>query len=134
MSPMLFAKAILSNQPIRVFNHGDMQRDFTFVDDIVEGSLRALDRVPNAQPPYALFNIGHHTPVGLLDYINVLERVLQRKAILDMVPMQPGDVKATWADTDALKAATGFEPTTTLTQGLERFAAWVQAHPQFIKD
>ena len=134
MSPMLFAKAILANQPIRVFNHGDMQRDFTFVDDIVEGSLRALDRAPNAQPPYALFNIGHHTPVGLMDYINVLEHVLQRKAILEMVPMQPGDVKATWADTDALKAATGFEPTTTLAQGLERFAAWVQAHPQFIKD
>lgn len=124
MSPMLFASAIMEGRPIRVFNNGDMQRDFTYVDDIVEGTLRALDRAPAGAPPVEVFNIGNHQPVALLEYIALLERVLGRKAIMEMKPMQPGDVKATYADTGRLAAATGFAPSTPLQAGLERFAEW----------
>ena len=124
MSPMLFARAILEEKPIQVFNHGDMQRDFTYVDDIVEGTLRVLAR----PAPYAVYNIGNHTPVALLDYIAALEKVLGRKAKLEMKPMQPGDVKATYADTTALERAVGFAPTTPLATGLQRFAEWFKAY------
>ena len=120
MSPMLFARAILDDKPISVFNHGDMQRDFTYVDDIVEGTLRVLDHPQR----YAVYNIGNHQPVALLDYIAELERALGKKARLEMKPMQPGDVKATYADTTALERAVGFAPSTPIAQGLQRFAAW----------
>jgi len=124
MSPMVFAQAILDGKPIEVFNHGDMQRDFTYVDDIVEGTLRVLD-----QPaPYAIYNIGNHTAVGLLDYIAALERALGAKAKLEMRPMQPGDVKATYADTRALAKAVGFAPSTPLDSGLARFAEWFRSY------
>ena len=122
MSPMLFSKAILEGRPIQVFNHGDMQRDFTYVDDVVEGTLRVLDRPTR----YAIYNIGNHQPVSLLDYIGELERALGRKATLEMRPMQPGDVKATYADTRALQQAVGFVPSTQLKDGLARFAAWLR--------
>jgi UDP-glucuronate 4-epimerase len=124
MSPMLFGRAIMDGKPIQVFNHGDMQRDFTYVDDIVEGSLRVLDR-PAA---HAIYNIGNHVPVPLLDYIAALERALGRKAKLEMRPMQPGDVKATYADTTALRQAVGFAPSTPLETGLARFAEWFKAY------
>ena len=124
MSPMLFARAILDEKPIQVFNHGDMQRDFTYVDDIVEGTLRVLDRPQR----YAVYNIGNHQPVGLLDYIAALERALGKKARLEMKPMQPGDVKATYADTTALARAVGFAPSTPLEQGLQRFADWFRQY------
>jgi UDP-glucuronate 4-epimerase len=124
MSPMLFANAILGEKPIQVFNHGDMQRDFTYVDDIVEGTLRVLDRPQR----YAVYNIGNHQAVGLLDYIAALERALGKKALLEMKPMQPGDVKATYADTTALARAVGFAPSTPLEQGLQRFAAWFRQY------
>jgi UDP-glucuronate 4-epimerase len=124
MSPMLFARAILEEKPIQVFNHGDMQRDFTYVDDIVEGTLRVLAR----PAPYEIYNIGNHTPVALLDYIAELERALGKKARLEMKPMQPGDVKATYADTAALARAVGFAPSTPLAQGLQRFAAWFRQY------
>jgi UDP-glucuronate 4-epimerase len=124
MSPMLFANAILDEKPIPVFNHGDMQRDFTYVDDIVEGTLRVLDRPQR----YAVYNIGNHEPVGLLDYIAALERALGKKARLEMKPMQPGDVKATYADTTALARAVGFAPSTPLEQGLQRFADWFRQY------
>jgi UDP-glucuronate 4-epimerase len=120
MSPILFARAILEGKPLQVFNHGDMQRDFTYIDDIVEGTLRVLDKPSR----YAIYNIGNHQAVGLLDYIAALERALGRKATLEMKPMQPGDVKATYADTRALADAVGFAPATPLGDGLERFAAW----------
>jgi UDP-glucuronate 4-epimerase len=124
MSAMLFAQAILDGKPIEVYNHGDMQRDFTYIDDIVEGTLRVLD-----QPaPYAIYNIGNHTPVGLLDYIATLERVLGAKAKIEMRPMQPGDVKATYADTRALAEAVGFAPSTPLESGLARFAEWFRSY------
>jgi UDP-glucuronate 4-epimerase len=120
MSPMLFAAAIMEERPIQVFNHGDMQRDFTYIDDVVEGTLRVLDR----PSPYAVFNIGNHQPVSLLDYIGELERALGKKATLEMKPMQPGDVKSTYADTRALQQAVGFVPSTQLRDGLARFAGW----------
>jgi UDP-glucuronate 4-epimerase len=124
MSAMLFAHAILDGKPIPVFNHGDMQRDFTYIDDIVEGTLRVLDK----PAPYAIYNIGNHTPVGLLDYIAALERALGAKAKLEMKPMQPGDVKATYADTRALAKAVGFAPATPLESGLARFAEWFRSY------
>jgi len=124
MSPMLFARAIMENQAIQVFNHGDMQRDFTYVDDVVEGTIRVLERPSR----YAIYNIGNHQPVALLDYIALLERALGRKAQLEMKPMQPGDVKATYADTRALRNAVGFAPDTPLATGLERFAAWFRQY------
>src|SRR5437868_237322 len=124
MSPVLFGGASIEGRPIPVFNHGDMQRDFTYVDDIVEGTLRVLDRPQR----YALYNIGNHAPVPLLEYIGILERALDRKAQLDLQPMQPGDVKATYADTTALRDAVGFSPSTPLATGLERFAAWFKPY------
>ncbi len=128
MSPMLFAKAIMEGKPIQVFNHGDMQRDFTYVDDIVEGTLRVLDQPPGGSPAHRLFNIGNHQPVPLLEYIAALERAFGREAKKEMRPMQPGDVKATYADTRALAAAVGFAPSTPLAEGLARFAAWYRSY------
>ncbi len=124
MSPMLFASAIMQGKPIKVFNRGDMQRDFTYVDDVVEGTLRVLDQ-PNK---YAIYNIGNHQPVALLDYIATLERALGKKAKLALKPMQPGDVKSTYADTAALRAAVGFSPSTPLETGLARFAEWFKQY------
>ena len=124
MSPMLFASAIAAGKPIAVFNHGDMERDFTYIDDIVEGTLRVLDR-PSG---YAIYNIGNHAPVRLLDYIGILERALGKKAKLDMKPMQPGDVKSTYADTRALREAVGFAPSTSLERGIEKFVQWFRTY------
>ena len=120
MSAMLFASAIMQGKPIHVFNRGDMKRDFTYIDDIAEGTIRVLDRPTK----YAVYNIGNHQPVALLDYIATLERALGRKAKLALKPMQPGDVKSTYADTSALRAAVGFAPSTPLETGLGRFAEW----------
>jgi UDP-glucuronate 4-epimerase len=122
-----FTEAILQGRPIDVFNHGDMKRDFTYIDDIVEGVVRVLDRVPDAkagEPLHHVFNIGHHSPVQLMDFIATLERHLGRKAQTRMLPMQPGDVPATYADVDALAKWVGFRPSTSLDEGLGRFAAW----------
>jgi UDP-glucuronate 4-epimerase len=124
MSAMLFAHAMLQGKPIQVFNHGDMQRDFTYIDDIVEGTLRVLDRPAR----YRVFNIGNHQPVRLLDYVAALERAFGTKAKIDMQPMQPGDVKSTYADTAALRAAVGFAPSTPLDTGLARFAEWFKQY------
>jgi len=124
MSAFLFARAIVDGKPIQVFNNGDMQRDFTYIDDIVEGTLRVLDK----PAPYAIYNIGNHAPVALLDYIAALERAFGKKAKLEMKPMQPGDVKATYADTTALRNAIGFAPSTPLDSGLARFAEWFRSY------
>ena len=146
MAPMLFAKSILAGLPIKVFNHGKMQRDFTYIDDIVEGVLRCLDRPatpdstfdplqPNpatAAAPHRLFNIGQSQPIELNRFIELLEQALGRPAIKAFQPMQPGDVVATAADTSALQAWIGFKPRTALDQGLEQFAAWVQAYPELL--
>ena len=138
MAPMLFARAILAGEPIRVFNHGRMRRDFTYIDDIVEGVIRCLDKPASADPafdtaapdpstswaPHRLFNIGNAQPEELLHFIALLERALGREAIRQLEPMQPGDVEATAADTTALEAWVGFRPSTPLAEGVERFAAW----------
>jgi UDP-glucuronate 4-epimerase len=138
MAPMLFARAILAGEPIRVFNHGQMSRDFTYVDDIVAGVLLALDRPPTPDAtfdrirgdpsgswaPYRVFNIGNHAPVGLLDFIAALEAALGVPARKELLPMQLGDVADTYAAVDALHAWTGWRPTTDLRTGVERFVAW----------
>ena len=128
MSPVLFAQAIMQGKPIRMFNHGNMQRDFTYIDDVAEGTLKVLEHVPSGNPPWALFNIGNHQPVALPDYIAALEAALGRKALIEPAPMQPGDVPATYADTERLARATGFSPSTPLQTGLAEFAAWFKRY------
>ncbi len=126
-APMLFTKAILDGRPIDVFNAGRMQRDFTYVDDIVEGVLRVLARPPppdGDDAPYAVYNIGHHEAVELDVFIATLERLLGRTAIRCDRPMQPGDVRATYASIERLQQATGFTPHTSLVDGLSRFVGW----------
>ena len=138
MAPMLFARAIQAGEPIRVFNHGRMQRDFTYIDDIVEGVIRCLDKPATPDPafdttqpdpatswaPHRLFNIGNSKPVELLAFIEALEQAMGRSAIRDFQPMQPGDIEATAADTSLLEAWVGFRPSTPLSSGIERFAQW----------
>ena len=132
MALFLFTKAILEGRPIEVFNNGDMQRDYTYVDDIVEGVIRVSDRIPAAESvpgvsssaPYKVYNIGNNNPVPLLDMIGALEKALGRPAEKLMRPLQPGDVPATYADTDRLRAWVGFAPATPLADGLLAFADW----------
>jgi UDP-glucuronate 4-epimerase len=138
MAAALFSRAILAGEPINVFNHGRMKRDFTYIDDIVEGVVRVLDHVATpatgadssdpdpaiSSAPFRLYNIGNHTPVELMTFIETLERALGKTAIKRMQPMQDGDVPATLADTRDLREAVGFEPCTPLQEGLARYAAW----------
>lgn len=126
MSPMLFADAIMSGQPLKVFNNGDMIRDFTYIDDIVEGTVRALDNPPAAdmKVPYRLFNIGCSTPVKLMDFIAELETALGKEAKKVFMPMQPGDVYQTNADTSRLEEVVGYRPRVTLHEGIGRFVDW----------
>ena len=128
MAAFLFTKAILSGQPIQVFNRGDMRRDFTYIDDIVEGIVRLVDHEPTGKPPYALYNIGNNHPVQLLDFIATLEGLLGIEAKKELLPMQPGDVAATYADIDALSAEVGFAPSTPLRDGLAHFVAWYREY------
>jgi UDP-glucuronate 4-epimerase len=134
MSPMLFTRAILAGEPIKVFNNGRMRRDFTYVDDIVEGVVRTLEAPPARLPaadggaPYALYNIGNHEAVELEAFIATLEQLLGRKAVRDYQPMQPGDVVATYASIDRLRAAVGFAPHTPLAEGLARFVDWYRSY------
>ena len=138
MALFLFTKAILAGEPIRIFNHGRMRRDFTFIDDIVEGVVRVLDTVAAPDPafdpdapdpstssaPYRIFNIGNDHPTELLRYVDVLEEALGVKAIRQLEDIQPGDVPATWADVDALREAVGFAPATPVEEGVRRFVVW----------
>ena len=125
MAVFLFTRAILEGRPIDVYNHGQMARDFTYIDDIVEGVVRVSDRIPDEAK---VFNIGHSAPVPLLEFIATLERCLRRRAELRMLPMQPGDVPATYADADALARWVGFRPTTPIDVGLARFVDWFRAY------
>jgi UDP-glucuronate 4-epimerase len=130
MAAWIFTKAILAGRPIQVFNHGDMRRDFTFIDDIVAGVVACLDRPPTAsgdEPPYRLYNIGNHRSEELKRFIAVLEQALGRKAIIELAPLQPGDVPATYADITETQRDLGFAPTTPIDQGLPRFVAWYRA-------
>lgn len=130
-APMLFAKAILAGQPIAVFNEGRMRRDFTYIDDIVEGVVRTLDHPPARSgdaAPAAVYNIGNSEAVELEVFIATLERALGRVAIRDYRPMQPGDMPATCASIDRLHALTGFAPRTPLASGIERFVDWYRGY------
>lgn len=127
MAAFLFTKAILAGEPIRLFNRGDMRRDFTFIDDIVAGVLVALDRPPQdtgAVPPHRVYNLGNNHPEKLTDFVALLEAALGRKAILDLQPMQPGDVYETAADIAESRRDLGFAPTTPLAIGLPKFVSW----------
>ncbi|ACB94446.1 NAD-dependent epimerase [Beijerinckia indica] len=138
MAYFIFTRKILAGEPIDVFNHGDLSRDFTYIDDIVDGVRKVMDHVPKGDPnwatngaspatstaPYQLYNIGNNRPERLLDMIETLETLLGRKAEKRFLPLQPGDVLATWADIDDLQKDTGFAPKTTLAQGLSHFVDW----------
>ncbi|VAW86180.1 UDP-glucuronate 5'-epimerase [hydrothermal vent metagenome] len=138
MALFLFTKAILEDRPIDVFNHGKMRRDFTYIDDIVEGVIRVLDNTAKPNPdwtgdapdsgtsyaPFRIYNIGNNSPVELLDYIGAIEKALGKKANKNMLPLQPGDVPATYADVDDLVNDVGFKPATPVEEGVQRFVDW----------
>ncbi|HBL13272.1 MAG TPA: capsular biosynthesis protein CpsI [Cyanobacteria bacterium UBA11162] len=142
MALFLFTKAILSGQPIDVFNYGQMQRDFTYIDDVVEGMVRVMNKIPqsgefgNSLPegtssaPYKLYNIGNNQPVQLLRLIEILEQCLGKTAIKTMLPMQPGDVPITYADVDDLMQDVGFRPNTPIEVGVEQFVNWYRSYYQ----
>jgi UDP-glucuronate 4-epimerase len=131
MAPMIFARAILAGEPIKVFNHGEMWRDFTYIDDIVDGVLRALDRPATGKPPHALYNLGNHRSEKLTDFITEIEKSLGRKAVMEMAPMQPGDVPTTYADIDASRRDLGYEPATPISKGIPRFIEWFRGYNSF---
>lgn len=124
MAAFLFTRAILADEPISVFNRGEMWRDFTFIDDIVNGVVRALDRPPTGMPPHTLYNLGNHKPEKLRDFIAMLEKALGRKARMKFEPMQPGDVVKTYADIEASRRDLGFEPSTSISVGIPKFVEW----------
>jgi UDP-glucuronate 4-epimerase len=142
MALFLFTKAILEGKPIDVYNQGKMRRDFTYVDDIVEGVMRVTDLTPAPNPawsgdepdpgtsyaPYRIYNIGNNSPVELLRFIEVLEEKLGRKAVMNLLPIQPGDVPATCADVDDLMRDAGFAPRTTIEEGIARFVEWYRGY------
>jgi UDP-glucuronate 4-epimerase len=141
MAPMIFARAISEGTPLRLFNRGRHSRDFTYVDDIVDGVIRASDLVAAPDPdwdpanpdpgssaaPFRLYNIGNNAPVELADFVAALERELGRKAVVELAPPQPGDVPDTWADSARLTRATGWRPVTPVAEGVRRFVAWYRA-------
>jgi UDP-glucuronate 4-epimerase len=138
MALFLFTRAILENKPIDVYNHGKMKRDFTYIDDIVEGVVRLTDKVPEPNPawsgedpdsatsyaPYRLYNIGNNNPVELTKFISVLENCLGKKAKKNLLPMQPGDVPETFADVNDLAEDVGFMPATPIEEGIKKFVEW----------
>jgi len=142
MALFLFTRAILEGKPIKVFNHGKMQRDFTYIDDIIEGVVRVMGKLPEPNPAWSgespdpgtsytkfkLYNIGNNNPVELMEFITVIENVLGKKAKKEFLDLQPGDVVATYADIDDLERDVGFKPRTPLEVGVERFVAWYKAY------
>jgi UDP-glucuronate 4-epimerase len=142
MALFLFTRAMLNDEPIQVFNNGNMQRDFTYIDDIVEGVIRVMNRIPSPDPnwssdrpnpsaspaPYRLYNIGNNQPVALMDFVRAIEAALGKKAKIQYLPLQAGDVPATCADVNDLMADTGFKPATPVARGIERFVDWYLAY------
>ena len=144
MSPWLFTSAILEGRPIKVFNHGRMQRDFTFVDDIANATVAVLDTIPtpdvsfdlqhptpaSSYAPFRVYNVGNERPVQLLHFIETLEKALGREAVKDFLPMQPGDIEVTRADVSALRAAVGFTPSTPIEVGIPKWVDWYRKYHQ----
>lgn len=142
MSPMIFADSILNNKPIKVYNNGKHKRDFTYIDDIVNGTIKILDKIPkpddkwsglkpnfsSSSAPWKIYNIGNSHPVELLEYIECLEKYLGKKAIKEMVSFQPGDMESTFADVDALKNIINYEPKTNLDEGIKYFCGWYKSY------
>lgn len=131
MAPWLFTEAILAGRPIKLFNNGDMRRDFTFIDDIVAGVLAALDRPPPAEPdapPYRLYNLGNNRSEELRRFVAVLEQALGRKALVELLPMQPGDVRETYAEITDSQRDLGFSPSVTIDVGIPRFVDWYRLY------
>jgi UDP-glucuronate 4-epimerase len=141
MALFLFTQSILKNRPIMVFNHGQMRRDFTYIDDVIEGIIRVMDKIPegpnlpskemeicSSQVPYRVYNIGNHQPVELLYLIEILEKYLGKKAIKNMLPLQPGDVLTTYANVENLVQDTGFSPSTSIEVGVEKFVDWYRSY------
>jgi UDP-glucuronate 4-epimerase len=142
MAMWIFAKAILAGEPIRLFNNGKMMRDFTYIDDVVESVVRLVDRAPAGNPafstaspdpasssaPWRLFNIGNNKPVELFEVVRLLEETIGKKAKCELVPIQPGDVPATYANVDDLMREVGFQPSTPIVEGIARFVAWYRAY------
>jgi UDP-glucuronate 4-epimerase len=144
MAMFLFTRAILNDQPIQIFNHGKMRRDFTYIDDIVEGVMRVTDNNAAANPgwngdspdpgtsyaPYRNYNIGNNNPVELMHLVATLEQAIGKTAQKEYLPLQPGDVPATYADVDDLVADVGFKPETSIEDGVSRFVAWYREYYQ----
>lgn len=142
MALFIFTKAILEGRPIEVFNNGDMKRDFTYVDDIVTGVVKVLDNPPKGNPdwsgkapdpagsisPYKIYNIGNNSPVSLMDFIDAIEQSIGKKAIKNFLPMQPGDVPATWADVNDLVKNLGYAPSVDVREGVQRFVKWYKEY------
>jgi UDP-glucuronate 4-epimerase len=142
MALFLFTRAILEQEPIKVFNHGRMQRDFTYIDDIIEGVIRVMHRIPEQDPTwngndpdpgasytkYKIYNIGNNNPVELMEFISKIEKILGCKAKIKFLDLQPGDVIATYADIDDLIKDVGFKPTTAIDTGMRRFVEWFKAY------
>jgi UDP-glucuronate 4-epimerase len=142
MALFLFTKAILAGEPIKVFNHGKMRRDFTYIDDIVHGVVSVCDRIATPEPtwepqrpdpgtssaPYRIYNIGNNNPVELTHFISCIEQALGRRAVLDLLPLQPGDVPVSMADVDDLARDVGFAPATPIANGIERFITWYREY------
>jgi UDP-glucuronate 4-epimerase len=127
MAPMLFAKAITEGKVIKVFNNGDLSRDFTYIDDIIDGIVRIINHIPDENtehPYYQIFNIGNSQPIQLMEFIKTVENAFNKTPVLEMYPMQQGDVKTTYAETTELENAVGYKPTTELKEGVEKFVEW----------
>jgi UDP-glucuronate 4-epimerase len=130
MTPILFSKAICHDQPLKLFNEGKSRRDFTYIDDVVDGVLKVLLYPPEQRPtpPYRVFNLGHHRPVEMRLFVEMLESLLGRKAQIELLPAQPGDLPETCASIDRIRAAVGFEPRVTLEEGLKNFTTWFKTY------
>jgi len=132
MAPFIFTKSIIEEKPIIVFNNGNMQRDFTYIDDVIEGITRVINKIPigndEDKTPAVIYNIGNSEPVALMDFIHTIENTLKKKAIIQYAPMQAGDVNSTWADCSKLERDTGFRPNTSLSTGIQEFINWYKEY------